>query len=35
VADDSPTNAELEDQSNWVRVWEVKNVRLVAITHNN
>jgi len=31
----SPTNAELENQANWVRVWENKNVRLVAITHNN
>jgi hypothetical protein len=35
VAADSPTNAELEDQSNWVRVWENKNVRIVAIEHNN
>ncbi len=35
VAGDSPTNAELETSSNWVRVWEAKNVRLVAITHNN
>ena len=35
VAGDSPTNAELETASNWVRVWEAKNVRLVAITHNN
>jgi hypothetical protein len=35
VAGDSPTNAELEAQANWVRVWENKNVRLVAITHNN
>jgi hypothetical protein len=35
VAGDTPTNAELETQSNWVRVWENKNVRLVAITHNN
>jgi len=35
VAGDSPTNAELENQANWVRVWENKNVRLVAITHNN
>jgi len=34
VAADSPTNAELETGSNWVRVWEAKNVRLVAITHN-
>jgi len=35
VAGDTPTNAELETSSNWVRVWEAKNVRLVAITHNN
>lgn len=35
VAGDSPTNVELENQANWVRVWENKNVRLVAITHNN
>jgi hypothetical protein len=35
VAGDSPTSAELETAANWVRVWENKNVRLVAITHNN
>ena len=35
VAGDSPTNAELETAANWVRIWENKNVRLVAITHNN
>jgi hypothetical protein len=35
VAADSPTNAELENQANWVRVWEAKNVRIVAVTHNN
>lgn len=34
VAGDSPTNAELENGANWTRVWEPKNVRLVAITHN-
>ena len=34
VAGDSPTNAELETAANWVRIWEAKNVRLVAITHN-
>ena len=34
VAGDSPTNAELELAVNWTRVWEAKNVRLVAITHN-
>ena len=35
VAGDTPTNAELEAAANWVRVFENKNVRLVAITHNN
>src|SRR5512136_2656988 len=35
VAADSPTAAELETAANWVRVWENKNVRLVAITHND
>src|SRR5689334_4667329 len=35
VAGDSPTNAELENQANWTRVWENKNVRIVAVTHNN
>ncbi len=35
VSGDTPTTAELETSSNWVRVWENKNVRLVAITHNN
>lgn len=35
VAGDSPTNAELETGSNWVRVYENKNVRIVAVTHNN
>jgi len=35
VAADSPTNAELETSSNWVRVFENKNVRIVAVTHNN
>jgi hypothetical protein len=35
VAADSPTNAELETGSNWVRVFENKNVRIVAIEHNN
>jgi hypothetical protein len=34
VAADSPTNAELENQANWVRVFENKNVRIVAIEHN-
>ena len=35
VAGDSPTNAELENGANWTRVWENKNVRIVAVTHNN
>ncbi len=35
VAGDSPTNTELENGANWSRVFENKNVRLVAITHNN
>src|SRR5512136_356438 len=34
VAADSPTNAELETAANWVRVFESKNVRIVAIEHN-
>jgi hypothetical protein len=34
VAGDSPTNAELETSANWVRVFESKNVRIVAVTHN-
>ena len=35
VAGDSPTNAELENGANWTRVFENKNVRVVAIDHNN
>ena len=35
VAGDSPTNAELENGANWTRVFENKNVRIVAIDHNN
>ena len=35
VAGDTPTNAELETGTNWVRVFENKNVRIVAIEHNN
>ena len=35
VAGDTPTNTELETQTNWVRVWEAKNVRIVCVTHNN
>jgi len=34
VAGDSPTNAELELGANWTRVFENKNVRIVAIDHN-
>jgi hypothetical protein len=35
VVGDSPTNAELENGANWTRVFENKNVRIVAIEHNN
>lgn len=35
VAADSPSNAELEMAANWTRVFENKNVRMVAIEHNN
>jgi hypothetical protein len=35
VAGDTPTNAELENGANWSRVFENKNVRMVAIEHNN
>ncbi len=35
VAGDSPTAAELETGANWERVREAKNVRIVAVTHNN
>jgi hypothetical protein len=35
VAGDSPTNAELEMGVNWMRVLENKDVRIVAVTHNN
>ena len=34
VAGANPTNAEVETAANWVRVWENKNVRVVAVTHN-
>ena len=34
VAGANPTNAELENAANWTRVWENKNVRAVAVTHN-
>ncbi|MBI5385008.1 MAG: coat protein [Verrucomicrobia bacterium] len=35
VVGESPTNAELENGANWTRVWENKNVRVVAVVHNN
>ena len=35
VVGDSPTNAELENGANWTRVFENKNVRIVAVDHNN
>jgi hypothetical protein len=34
VAADSPTSAELETGANWAKVYETKNVRIVAVTHN-
>ena len=34
VAGANPTNVELETAANWIRVWENKNVRVVAVTHN-
>jgi len=34
VAGANPTNVELETAANWIRVWENKNVRIVAMTHN-
>ena len=34
VAGVSPDNSELETASNWVRVYEAKNVRIVAVDHN-
>jgi hypothetical protein len=34
VAGANPTNPELENALNWTRVWENKNVRVVAVTHN-
>ena len=33
VADQSPTNAELANPANWLRVYEPKNVRIVKYTH--
>lgn len=34
LADESPTNAELATGTNWERVYENKNVRVVKVTHN-
>ena len=34
VAGANPTNAELATAANWIRVWENKNVPVVAVTHN-
>lgn len=34
VAGVSPTDAELATAANWIRVYEPKNVRIVAVTHN-
>jgi len=34
LAGSSPTNAELETVANWTRVFEAKNIRMVAIDHN-
>jgi hypothetical protein len=31
----SPSNDELATGANWTRVWEPKNVRIVAVVHNN
>ncbi|MDB6059178.1 MAG: hypothetical protein JWO95_3022 [Verrucomicrobiales bacterium] len=35
VAGKNPTDAEVETAANWVRVYDPKNVRIVAVTHNN
>ena len=35
VAGDSPSNTELQNGANWTRVFENKNVRIVAVDHNN
>ena len=35
VAGANPTNAELETAANWLRVWAAKQIRVVAVTHNN
>ena len=35
MAGQSPTDAELANGANWSRVYETKNVRIVAVKHNN
>jgi hypothetical protein len=35
VAGKNPTDTEIETAANWVRVYDPKNVRVVAVTHNN
>jgi hypothetical protein len=35
VAGANPTDAELQTAANWTRVYEAKNVRIVAVVHNN
>lgn len=35
MAGTSPTDAEIANAANWTRVYESKNVRIVAVTHNN
>ena len=35
VAGANPTNVELATAANWLRVWEPKQIRVVAVTHNN
>lgn len=35
VAGKNPTDTEIETAANWVRVYDPKNVRIVAVTHNN
>lgn len=34
-AGEFPTNAELETGTNWEKVFETKNIRMVAVDHNN
>ncbi len=35
VAGEGATNAELAEAANWARVYESKNVRIIAVNHNN